>query len=129
MSDFYPQQCGIRIPGEPFPRGKAGAQFCGERIRGGGFRPYSFERTDACGAPFPCTSTERVVLQPTCYSLPTDPPGCFWSDGFARITVGDDCSAERGPIVDEDNAEIPDAVEVICNPRSSFPVIPAPPPE
>lgn len=124
MADFYPQQCGVRIPGEPFPRGRAGPQFCGERIRGGGFRPYSFERTDACGIPFPCTSTPRVVLQPTCYSLPTDPPGCFWSDGFARITLDDECAGVRGPIVDEENVPIPSAEEVICNPRSSFPVIP-----
>lgn len=121
--DFYPQQCGIRIPGAPFPRLRAGPQLCGERIRGGGFRPYSFNNTDPCGIPFPCTSTEQVVLQPTCYSLPTDPPGCT-RDGFTRITVNADCSAERGPVVDEQNSPIVDATEIICNPRSSFPVIP-----
>ena len=124
MADTYPQQCGVRIPGKPPVFFKAGPQFC-EPLAGGGFRPFSFNNTDPCGVPFACSTTARVVLQPTCYSLPTDPPGCP-RDAFVRLTVAADCSIARGPVVDEDNQPIASATEVICSPRSSFPTIPAP---
>jgi hypothetical protein len=42
-----------------------------------------------------------------------------------RITVNDDCSAVRGPVVDATNTPIVSATEVVCSIRSGLPVIPA----
>jgi hypothetical protein len=122
----FVQECGVRIPGKPWVPTPPGPQFCGETLRGGIMLNRSNAPvTDVCGRPLPCARTPTVVLQPTCYSLPTWPPGCF-QPAFARITVADDCSAVRGPIVDEANQPIASATEFPCSERSGLPVIPAP---
>jgi len=119
----YVQQCGVRLRGAPWVPTPPGPQFCGEALRGGILKQMSNAPvTDVCGIPLPCSRSPIVVLQPTCYSLATWPPGCNLP-AFVRITVEDDCSAVRGPVVDEDNVPIVGATEFFCAERSSFPVL------
>lgn len=120
----YVQECGVRLRGAPWVPTPPGPQFCGERLRGD--VPYRSNApvTDVCGRPFACERSPTVVLQPTCYSLPGFPEGCSLP-GYVRITVAGDCTGVRGPVVDEDNAPIVGAVEVVCSPRSGLPVRPA----
>lgn len=119
----YVQECGVRLRGAPWVPTPPGPQFCGERLRGGIIKNSSNAPvTDVCGIPLPCERSPVVVLQATCYRLPTWPEQCF-EPAYVRITIADDCTGLRGPIVDFDNVPIPTATEVLCAERSSLPVI------
>jgi hypothetical protein len=124
--DFYPQQCGVRIPGNPSIPTPPGPQFCGQRLRGSVINRSNSAVTDVCGRPLPCVTTPRELLQAQCYSLSGFPEGATLP-GFVRITVNGDCTASVGIIVDGDNDPIVGAIPEFCPGDSAVPVFPIPP--
>lgn len=117
------EHCGVRLPGRMRAIQVDGPQLCRPQP-GGHARRFSEVRTDECGVPLPYTCVSGTQIDyPTCYTDPAAPAqyvGCVL-DGFKRITLNGGCAGFTVQILNLARVVVPNAIEVICEGRSSLP--------